>query len=135
MQYWLIKSEPNEYSWDDLVRLERDHWDGIRNYAARKNLMAMKEGDLCFFYHSNVGKEIVGIAKVVREYYQDPTTDDERWVVVDVVPEQKLKSPVTLEKIKEEADLQNMDLIRISRLSVQKVQEAEFNIIMKMAGE
>lgn len=135
MQYWLIKSEPNTYSWDDLVKLGRDHWDGIRNYAARKNLMEMKEGDLCFFYHSNIGKEIVGIAKVAKEYYPDPTTDDDRWVVVDVVPERKLKNPVSLEMIKLDPSLQQMDLIRISRLSVQRVGAEEFDKILTMAGE
>lgn len=133
MNYWLIKSEPNEFSWDDLVKLGRDHWDGIRNYAARKNLMEMKEGDLCLFYHSNVGKEIVGIAKVVKEYYPDPTTDDERWVVVDVVPEKKLDNPVSLETIKTKKELQEMQLIRISRLSVQKVMPFEYDLILEMS--
>ncbi len=135
MNYWLIKSEPNKYSWDDFVELKRDHWDGVRNYAARLNLMAMKEGDLCLFYHSNIGKEIVGVAKVVREHYPDPTTEDDRWVVVDVVPEKKLKKPVTLAEVKSEPELSEMELVRLSRLSVSKVSPEEYRKVMEMAGE
>jgi len=134
MNYWLIKSEPNEYSWDDLVKLGRDHWDGVRNYAARLHMKNMKVGDLAFFYHSVNEKSIVGIAECVREYYPDPTTDDDRWVVVDFVPKEKLKRAVTLSEIKADDRLQEMALIRISRLSVQPVKKEEFDIILEMAN-
>ena len=133
MNYWLIKSEPNEYSWDDLVKLGRDHWDGVRNYAARLHMKNMKVGDWAFFYHSVNEKSIVGIAECVREYYPDPTTDDDRWVVVDFVPKQKLKRPVTLAEIKADDRLSEMALIKISRLSVQPVAKEEFDIIMEKA--
>lgn len=133
MNYWLIKSEPNEYSWDDLVKLGRDHWDGVRNYAARLHMKNMKVGDLAFFYHSVNEKSIVGIAECVREYYPDPTTDDDRWVVVDFVPKEKLNRPVTLAEIKADERLSEMALIKISRLSVQPVKKEEFDIIMEMA--
>ena len=133
MNYWLIKTEPGEFSWDDLVKLKRDHWDGVRNFRARNNLKAMKVGDLAFFYHSVSEKAIVGIAKVVREHYPDPTIADEQWVVVDVVPERKLKRPVTLAEVKATSKLSNMALVRISRLSVQPVTTDEFDIVMKMS--
>ena len=100
MNYWLIKSEPGDYSWDDLVKDKRTYWDGVRNFQARNNLKNMKEGDLCLFYHSVNEKSNIGIAKVVREHYQDPTTEDERWVVVDVAPESAFKRPVSLADIK-----------------------------------
>jgi predicted RNA-binding protein with PUA-like domain len=135
MQYWLIKSEPFKYSWDQLVADERTYWDGVRNYAARNNLKAMKKGDLAFFYHSNEGLEIVGIAKVVKEFYQDPTTDDDAWVVVDVQPLRKLKRPVGLAAIKANPALKEMALIRLGRLSVQPVLKEEWNIVLNMAGE
>ena len=130
MNYWLIKSEPNEFSWDDLVRLGQDHWDGVRNYAARKHMMSMKKGDWAFFYHSVKEKSIVGITEIVTEHYPDPTTDDDRWVVVDVVPKEKLKRPVTLDEVKQDERLQNMALVRIGRLSVQPVSKEEFDIII-----
>jgi len=133
MNYWLIKTEPNTYSWDDLVKLGRDHWDGVRNYAARNNMRSMKEGDLALFYHSVNEKCIVGIAKVAREHYQDPTTKDERWSVVDFVPERKLKKPVALEDIKQEERLSEMVLVNNSRLSVQPVKREEFDIIIGMS--
>lgn len=133
MNYWLIKSEPNEYSYDDLVKLGKDHWDGVRNYAARKHLKAMKKGDLAFFYHSVNEKQIVGIAECVTEHYPDPTTDDDRWVVVDFVAKQKLEKPVSLDQIKKEPALANMALVRIARLSVQPVSQKEFDHIMKMS--
>ncbi|HMR83805.1 MAG TPA: EVE domain-containing protein [Niabella sp.] len=135
MAYWLIKSEPFKYSWDQLVKDKKTVWDGVRNYAARLNLRAMKKGDLAFFYHSNEGTEIVGIAKIVKEAYPDPTTDDERWVAVDVAPVKKLKKPVTLAQIKAEKKLQDMDLVRLGRLSTQSVKPEEWEIVMKMAGE
>lgn len=135
MNYWLIKTEPNEYSWDDLVKLGRDHWDGVRNYAARKHMKDMKVGDLAFFYHSVKQRDIVGIAEIVKEHYPDPTTDDDRWVVVDVVPKEKLSKPVNLDQIKADTRLANMALVRIGRLSVQPVSKEEFDIIMTMAND
>ncbi|WP_424961998.1 EVE domain-containing protein [Ekhidna sp.] len=133
MNYWLIKSEPNTYSWDDLVKLERDHWDGVRNFKARNNIKKMKVGDLCLFYHSVNEKAIVGIVEVVKEYYQDPTTNDHRWYVMDVVPKEKLKRPVTLAEVKADARLSEMQLVKYSRLSVQAVKKEEFDIIMEMS--
>jgi predicted RNA-binding protein with PUA-like domain len=135
MSYWLVKSEPFKYSWEQFVKDGHTFWDGVRNYAARNNLKAMKKGDEVFFYHSNAGLEIVGIAKVAKEHYQDPTTEEEAWVVVDLKPKKKLKKPVSLQQIKEEKRLANMDLIRLGRLSVQSVKEEEWKIIMEMAGE
>lgn len=135
MAYWLIKSEPFKYSWDQFVKDKKTFWDGVRNYAARNNLRAMKKGDELFFYHSNEGLEIVGIAKVVKESYQDPTTDEDAWVVVDVAPVRKLKKPVTLAQIKADKRLANMDLLRLGRLSVGKVTEAEWKVVLELAGE
>ncbi|WP_286745898.1 EVE domain-containing protein [Roseivirga sp. UBA1976] len=135
MNYWLIKSEPNTYSYDDLVQKGQDHWDGVRNYQARNNLKAMKPGDLALFYHSVNEKAVVGIAECVSEHYPDPTTDDDRWVVVDFVPKQKLKKPVSLEDIKRESLLSEMVLVKNSRLSVQPVKKEEFDQILKMAQE
>jgi len=133
MQYWLIKSEPEKYSWEKFNKDGRTFWDGVRNYAARNNLRAMKEGDLAFFYHSNEGKEIVGIAKVVKEAYQDPTTDDTNWVVVEFSPVEALKNPVTLVQVKAEPSLQNLELVRLGRLSVSAVKPEEFDKIMEMS--
>ncbi len=133
MNYWLIKSEPNTYSWDDLVKLGRDHWDGVRNYQARNNMKAMKAGDSALFYHSVNEKAIVGIAECVSEHYPDPTTDDARWVVVDFVPKQKLKKPVTLEQVKNDSRLQDMVLVKNSRLSVQPVKIEEFERIIAIS--
>ena len=135
MAYWLVKSEPFKYSWAQFEKDGQTFWDGVRNYAARNNLRSMKKGDQVFFYHSNEGLEIVGIAKVVKEAYQDPTTDEEAWVVVDLKPVKKLKKPVSLKEIKAEKSLQNMDLLRLGRLSVGAVKEEEWEVIMKMAGE
>ncbi|MBS1654716.1 MAG: EVE domain-containing protein [Bacteroidetes bacterium] len=135
MAYWLIKSEPFKYSWDQLVKDKKTFWDGVRNYAARNHLKAMKKGDLVFFYHSNEGTEIVGIAKVVKEAYQDPTTTEEAWVAVDFAPHKKLKKPVSLIQVKAEKKLANMALVRLGRLSVQPVTDEEWDIVMKMAGE
>ena len=133
MNYWLIKSEPNTYSWDDLVKLGRDHWDGVRNYQARNNIKAMKPGDLALFYHSVNEKSVVGIAECVSEHYPDPTTDDDRWVVVDFVPKEKLKKPVTLEQIKSTPSLDNMVLVKNSRLSVQPVEREEFDTVLALS--
>ena len=133
MNYWLIKSEPSTYSWEQFEKDKLTFWDGVRNYAARLHLRAMKKGDECFFYHSNEGLEIVGIAKVVKEAYQDPTTDDDAWVAVDVKPVKKLKNPVSMKQIKADKRLQNMALIKISRLSVQPVTEEEWKIVLEMS--
>ena len=132
MNYWLIKSEPNTYSYDDLVKLGRDHWDGVRNYQARNNIREMRPDDLCIFYHSVNDKEIVGLAKVVSEPYPDPTTDDDRWVVVDVEPHKKFTKTITLADVKAEDRLADMVLVNNTRLSVQPVKKEEFDIIMSM---
>ena len=134
MAHWLIKSEPSVYSWDQLVKDKQTFWDGVRNYAARIHLNAMKKGDEVFFYHSNEGMEIVGIVKVSKEAYQDPTTKD-NWVAVDFKPYKKLKKPVTLAQMKAEKQLANMALIRIGRLSVSPVTDEEWDIILKMSDE
>ena len=135
MSYWLVKSEPFKYSWNQLIKDKQTHWDGIRNYAARNNLKAMKKGDEVLFYHSNEGVEIVGIAKVVKEAYQDPSTKEAAWVAVDIKPFKKLKKPVTLVQVKADTRLVNMDLVRLGRLSVQTVKEDEWKIIMELSGE
>ncbi len=134
MNYWLIKSEPFKYSWDQFVKDKKTFWDGVRNYAARNNLRDMQKGDQVFFYHSNEGLAIVGIAEVVKTAYQDPTTDDPNWVVVDFKPLKPMPKPVTLEAIKAEKELENMDLVRLSRLSVGKVTPVEYKKICKMGG-
>lgn len=135
MAYWLVKSEPKSYSWDKFTEEKQTVWSGVKNYAARGHLNAMKKGDEVFFYHSNEGLEIVGIAKVVKQAYQDPTTDDERWVAVDLKVHKKLKKPVSLETIKKDKRLTNMALVRIGRLSVQPVTDKEHHAIMELAGE
>lgn len=135
MAYWLIKSEPFKYSWEQFEKDGSTFWDGVRNYAARNNLRSMKKGDLAFFYHSNEGMEIVGIAKVVKESYQDPTTEETAWLAVDFKPYKRLKKAVTLSQIKANPALSNMALIRLGRLSVQPVLEKEWELVMKMAGE
>ncbi|MCO5285267.1 MAG: EVE domain-containing protein [Chitinophagaceae bacterium] len=135
MNYWLVKSEPYVYSYSDLVRDKQTFWDGVRNYAARNNLRAMKKGDQVFFYHSNEGLAIVGIAKVAKEAYPDPTAEGDTWSVVDLKPVRKLKNPVTLDRIKAEKSLAAMELVVNSRLSVQKVGEKEWNTILKIAEE
>ncbi|MEO7049261.1 MAG: EVE domain-containing protein [Ferruginibacter sp.] len=135
MAYWLVKSEPFKYSWDQLQKDKVTTWDGVRNYGARNNLRAMKKGDEVLFYHSNEGVEVVGIAKVSKESYQDPTTDNEAWLVVDLKPFKKLKKPVTLVQVKADKRLADMDLVRLGRLSVQTVKPEEWKIIMEMAGE
>src|SRR6476659_7295381 len=135
MAYWLVKSEPAKYSWDQLEKDKKTFWDGLLNYAARNNLKSMKKGDQVFFYHSNEGLEIVGIAKVAKEAYQDPTTEETAWVCVDLKPYKKLKKPVSLDTIKKENRLKDMALVRIGRLSVQPVTEKEYDVIMELAGE
>lgn len=135
MAYWLVKSEPFKYSWDQFEKDKQTYWDGVRNYAARLHLRAMKKGDQVLFYHSNEGLEIVGIAKVVKEHYQDPTTDDDAWVAVDLKAYKKLKKPVGLAQIKVDKRLANMALVRLGRLSVQPVTDEEWAVIMELAGE
>ena len=135
MNYWLVKSEPSVYSWDNFVKEGHTCWSGIRNYAARLHLRNMKKGDEVFFYHSNEGTNIVGIAKVVKEHYQDPTTDDDRWVAIDLKPVRKLKTPVALDIIKKDKRLAAMALVRIGRLSTQPVMEKEWKVVMELAGE
>lgn len=134
MAYWLVKSEPFKYSWEQFEKDGKTFWDGVRNYAARNNLRAMKKGDLCLWYHSNEGLEIVGIAKVAKEAYQDPTTEEEAWVAVDLKPFKKLRTPVSLQQIKSEKRLQEMALVRLGRLSVQPVTDAEWKVIMELSG-
>ncbi len=130
--HWLVKSEPFKYSWDDLVRDGSTYWDGVRNAQARNNLRAMAVGDLVLYYHSNEGKEVVGVAKVKRTAYQDPTTDDGRWVVVDIVPVKALAEFVTLSDIKAESKLSEVALIKQSRLSVMPIEKKHFDVILKM---
>ncbi|WP_027000279.1 EVE domain-containing protein [Eisenibacter elegans] len=134
MNYWLVKSEPYKYAWADLIRDGQTFWDGVRNYQARNNLQAMKVGDLVMYYHSNDGKEIVGYAKVVKEAYQDPTTDDNRWVVVDLAPVEALPKPVTLEHIKNSDKLGDIALIKQPRLSVMPLKQEEFDAILEISN-
>lgn len=133
MKYWLVKSEPYKYSWEQFLKDKKTTWDGVRNYAARNNLRAMKKGDLVFFYHSNEGLDIVGIAKVIKEAYQDPTTDDTAWSVVDLAPFKTLKRNITLSEIKSDKKLGNMQLLKIARLSVSAVSADEFNRIIELS--
>lgn len=135
MAYWLVKSEPFKYSWDQFEKDKQTFWDGVRNYAARIHLRAMKKGEQVLYYHSNEGLEIVGIAKVAKEAYQDPTTDDDAWVAVDLKVYKKLKKPVSLIQIKADKRLANMALVRLGRLSVQPVTNEEWAVIMELAGE
>src|SRR6201996_2620500 len=133
MNYWLVKSEPHKYSWEQFNKDGRAVWDGVRNFAARNNLRSMKEGDLVFFYHSNEGKNIVGIAKVAKESYKDPPTDDTNWLVVDLVPVETRKNPVTLEQVKNDPAIKGMELVRLGRLSVSAVKQEEFDHILQLA--
>lgn len=132
MATWLIKSEPFKYSWEQLRKDRRTYWDGVRNYKARNNMKEMKKGDLCLFYHSNEGLEIVGIARVVKESYPDPTIDDERWVVVDVAPKKSLKRPVPLSTLKADRRTAAMEMVRQGRLSVSRVTDAELQAILEL---
>jgi predicted RNA-binding protein with PUA-like domain len=134
MNYWLVKSEPFKYSWDQFVKDGVTFWDGVRNYQARNNLKGMKKGDEVLFYHSNEGLAVVGIAKVAKEHYQDPTTEDANWVVVDLKPVKPFKTPVTLAQMKIEKRLANLSLIKQGRLSVCNVTEDEFKTILEMGG-
>ena len=132
MQFWLVKQEPSKYSWEEFLKDKKTYWDGVRNYQARNNLQAMKKGDQVFFYHSVVGKQIVGIAQVTRESYPDPTTDDPAWVVVDLKPIKSLKVPVTLAQIKSHPKLNEIALVKQSRLSVIPLTQSEFKIILEL---
>lgn len=131
MNYWLVKSEPSTFSWDDLVRDKKTIWDGVRNFQARNNLKAMKKGDEVFFYHSNEDKAIVGVAKIIKEGYPEPK--DNNWIAVDIAPGKKFKNPVTLAQIKGDKRLANMVLVKSSRLSVQPVRTVEFDIVVALS--
>lgn len=134
MNYWLVKSEPFKYSWEQFVKDGKTFWDGVRNYQARNNLRDMKKGDKALFYHSNDGMCVVGIAEIVKESYPDPTIDDERWLAVDLKPVKALKQPVTLAEMKQQPGLENLGLIRQGRLSVSPLTKAEYELILKMGG-
>jgi len=134
INYWLLKSEPDAWSWDNQVKEGASMWDGVRNYQARNNLKEMKKNDLCFFYHSVTERSIVGIVKVVKEFYQDPTDKTGRFVVVDVKAIKKLKNPVSLDQIKENSKLQDIALVKQSRLSVMSLKKIEWDIIIKMSN-
>ena len=134
INYWLLKSEPDAWSWDNQVKAGASMWDGVRNYQARNNLKEMKKNDLCFFYHSVTERSIVGIVKVVKEYYPDPTDKTGRFVVVDVKATKKLKNPVSLDQIKENSKLQDIALVKQSRLSVMPLKKTEWDIIIKMSN-
>lgn len=133
MNYWLLKSEPSTWSWDDQSKVKKEMWDGVRNYQARNNLMKMKKGDLCFFYHSVNEKKIVGIVEVVKEHYPDPTDKTNKFVVVDIKIKKKLKNSVSLKQIKSQKKLSHLALIKQSRLSVMPIDEESWYLINKMA--
>ena len=134
MKYWLLKSEPDAWSWDKQVKEGASMWDGVRNYQARNNLKEMKKNDLCFFYHSVTERSIIGIVKVIKEYYPDPTDKTGRFVVVDVKATKKLKNPVSLDQIKENNKLKDIALVKQSRLSVMPLKKTEWDIIIKMSN-
>ena len=136
MNYWLVKSEPSVWSWDQQVAkgAKGEAWTGVRNHSAKLHMMAMKKGDRAFFYHSNEGKEIVGVVEIIREHYPDPTDKTGKFVCVDLKADKPLKTPVTLEDVKKEKRLAEMALIKLSRLSVQPVTSAEWKIVCKMGG-
>jgi predicted RNA-binding protein with PUA-like domain len=132
--YWLVKSEPFKYSWEQFVQDGSTYWDGVRNAQARNNLRAMKKGDLVLYYHSNEGKEVVGIARITGESYQDPTTPDDRWVVVDLEPVKPMKESVTLQVIKQDPKLADVALVKQSRLSVMPIEKKHFDRILELGG-
>ena len=137
MAYWLMKSEPDVFSWDDLVKKGRngEPWNGVRNHTAKLNLMKMKKGERFFFYHSNIGKEVVGVGEIIREHYPDPTADaGSPWVVTDVIARKRMKKPVTMQDVKTVPELKDMALLKYSRLSVQPVTDAEWKIVCRMGG-
>ncbi|HNR20654.1 MAG TPA: EVE domain-containing protein [Bacteroidia bacterium] len=133
MNYWLVKSEPSAYSWDNFVKDGQTAWTGVRNFAARIHLNTMKNGDKVLFYHSNEGLAVVGVAEVIKEAYQDPTTSENKWVAVDIKPHKALKKHVTLAAIKAEKKLKDIALVRIGRLSVQPLTKDEFDVIIRMS--
>jgi predicted RNA-binding protein with PUA-like domain len=133
MNYWLIKSEPNTYSFEQMKSDKKTMWDGVRNYQARNNMRDMKKGDIALFYHSGKDRQVVGEVEIVKEHYQDPTTDDNNWVVVDVKYKKNFKNPVNLADIKEKKTLSEMHLVRNSRLSVSSVKKKEYEMIVKMS--
>ena len=132
MKYWLLKSEPNTWSWDDQVKEKITMWDGVRNYQARNNLMSMRVNDLCFFYHSVYEKKIVGIVSVSKEYYTDPTDKTKRFVAIDVKTKKSLKNPVTLKQIKKEKKLSHLALVKQSRLSVMPIDKISWDLICNL---
>ena len=132
MNYWLLKSEPGTFSWDDMVRIKKDHWDGVRNYQARNYILKMKPDDRAFFYHSGKEKAIVGLVRIVSDPYPDPTTDDKQWFVVDVAAESPLAPPLTLSQIRGNSDLSDMVLLSNARLSVQPVTAQQYHLIMSL---
>ena len=134
MNYWLVKSEPIKYSWQEFLKHKKTVWDGVRNYQARNNLQAMKKGDLVLYYHSNEGMEVVGIAKVSKEFFQDPGTDDPRWVSVELSTFKTLKNPVSLSLIKSDKNLENISLVRQGRLSVMSLKLEEFDRIIELGN-
>ncbi len=133
--YWLVKQEPSAYSWDDFVRDGKTSWTGVRNFTARNNLRTMRPGDEVLFYHSVIGKEIVGIAKVVRDAYPDPTAKEGDWSTVDLIPLEALKNPVTLDRIKDQPKLKNLSLVRQSRLSVHALSAQDFREIIALSAK
>jgi len=133
MNHWLVKTEPDVYSWDQFVKDKKTFWDGVRNYEARNNMQAMEKGDLVLFYHTGDERQVVGIAKVVKGAYQDPTTDESAWVCVDLAPVKPLTNPVTLTQVKNTSSLQEMGLVKKGRISVIAVTKKEFDTIVKMA--
>jgi predicted RNA-binding protein with PUA-like domain len=135
MNYWLVKSEPSKYSWEAFEQQGRTCWDGVRNFQARNNLSAMKSGDWVLFYHSNEGKQVVGIAEVAREGYPDPSAQGSSWVAVDLIPVQKLAKPVTLEQMKTTPELQQIALFRQSQLSVMPLRREEFDLILALGND
>ena len=135
INYWLVKSEPFKYSWEQFAKDKITIWDGVRNYQARNNLQGMKKGDLVLFYHSNEGMHVVGIAKVSKEYFQDPSTDDPRWVSVELKAYKALKNPVTLSTIKSDKQLENISLVKQGRLSVMGLKAEEFDRIIELGSK
>ena len=133
MKYWLLKSEPNIWSWEDQINVNKEMWDGVRNYQARNYLMKMKKGDQCFFYHSVKEKKIVGVVEIIKEFYTDPTDKTKKFVVVDVKAKTQLKYPVSLNQIKKQSELLHLPLIKQSRLSVMPIDKKSWNLIIKMS--
>ena len=134
MNYWLVKQEPESYSWSDFVKDGRTAWTGVRNFAARLNLRAMKKGDLVFYYHSNTGKEIVGLARVAKEAYPDPSATEGDWSCIDLTPQKPLKNPISLDVMKKDKILKEMKLVKVSRLSVSPVSKEQYDRIIQLSG-